>query len=256
MDLIKVDGEKLTTTSLLVAEKFGKRHKNVLQKIDALFVSQPEFSGLNFKPTSIRVNQPNGGFREERNYEMTEEGFAMIAMRFTGKSAEDWQIKFIEAFQKMRREIDRLRKQQFQLDRHEARENGKCIRATLGVAIKTLEKHADAIGGLKSDKHGNLKPENRNYYSTITKMVYKALFGDSTLKKVRDKLDSLNLTFLSICEEACADEIERLVALDMDYHEIYTECKKRVIATVEGLSASRLKSSSPVVKLVWENDQN
>lgn len=36
---------------------------------------------------------------------MTEEGFAMIAMRFTGKAAEDWQIKFITAFQTLRTQL-------------------------------------------------------------------------------------------------------------------------------------------------------
>lgn len=97
--LVEVHGKKIITSSLLVAAKFGKRHDNVLKKIDTLIASQPEFSHLNFK--AVEYIDQKGEAR--KSYELTEEGFAMIAMRFTGKAAEDWQIKFVSAFQKMRR---------------------------------------------------------------------------------------------------------------------------------------------------------
>ena len=86
-------------------------------------------------------------------------------------------------------------------------------------------------------------------------MIYKELFGDRNLKDVRDKLDTLKLQFLSICEESCADELEKMIELELEYHDIYQECRKRVIATVEGLSATRLTGDNTVVKLAWDKQK-
>ena len=47
--IIRQKGGSLFTTSIDVAEKFGKRHKNVLQAILALECSD-EFNRLNFQP--------------------------------------------------------------------------------------------------------------------------------------------------------------------------------------------------------------
>lgn len=99
--LVEVKEGKLATTSLLVAEKFEKEHKDVLKKIDMLIEGQPEFTQRNFAPSEYVDNSG----KANKMYIMTEEGFAMIAMRFTGKKAEEWQIKFITAFQTLRTQL-------------------------------------------------------------------------------------------------------------------------------------------------------
>lgn len=104
--LILVKNGSPLTTSLLVAERFGKQHKNVLRNIEALIKDEPEFSRLNFEPISYK----DASGRGQKHYEMTEEGFAMIAMSFTGKEARSWKIKFISAFQKMRKHLERVGK--------------------------------------------------------------------------------------------------------------------------------------------------
>lgn len=98
--LVQVKEGKATTTSLLVAEKFNKRHADVLRNIDKLSKLKPDFTERNFALSSY-VGNDNVSVPM---YHMTEEGFALIAMRFTGDAALDWQIKFIEAFQSMRDE--------------------------------------------------------------------------------------------------------------------------------------------------------
>jgi phage anti-repressor protein len=148
------------------------------------------------------------------------------------------------------KELTRIRERHLTVEWQEARANGKCVRNVLTDVVKAYERLADKQGGLKLDK-----PENRHYYSTITKMVYKELFGDGKLKNVRDKLDALKLQFLSICEESCAEELEKMIELELDYHDIYQECRKRVIVTVEGLSKSRLTGEDTVVKLAWDKTQ-
>lgn len=90
----------IKTTSLKVAEHFGKQHKNVLRSISMLECS-PEFTQLNFELTSSDVIQPNGGIRKEPSYEMTKDGFTFLAMGFTGKKAAQWKEAYINAFNDM-----------------------------------------------------------------------------------------------------------------------------------------------------------
>ena len=245
--LVDTNGQRVFTTSLVVAEHFGKLHHNVIKAIRRL--PQDDFSRVNFNARN---------YTDERGkvypmYEITRDGFSLLGMGFTGPEAYKFKTDFITAFALMEKELQRLRDMRNTVDWQEARANGKCIRTVLTSAIQTLERIADRQGGMKTDRNGEAKPESRHYYETVTKMIYKQLFGDGTLKDVRDKLDLIQVTFLSICESACADEIERLAALEVDYHAIYAEAKKRVIAAVEGLSASKLTTESKV-RLAWDRN--
>ncbi|WP_320008120.1 Rha family transcriptional regulator [Maridesulfovibrio sp.] len=87
-------------SSVMVAERFEKQHKDVLKAIRNLEIPD-EFSERNFAPTSIDVAQPNGGTRKERSFNMTRDGFSLLAMGFTGHKAMEWKIKFLEAFNAM-----------------------------------------------------------------------------------------------------------------------------------------------------------
>lgn len=187
----------------------------------------------------IESNEKRGVFAKD--YLITLDFGKHLAMMAKTKKAHDYRNYFISC----EKQLQKQKAHQFSIDWKESRVNGKFIRKTLTDAIKSLERLADKQGGEKS------KPENRHYYETATKMIYKELFGDRTLKNVRDQLDALQLQFLSICEGACADEIAKLTELDIDYHDIYQECRKRVVATVDGLSKSKLASNSNI-KLAWE----
>jgi len=56
LKLVEVHGEKLLASSLVLAEQFGKRHKNILQKINIGFNSGNkeivDFTRLNFQPST------------------------------------------------------------------------------------------------------------------------------------------------------------------------------------------------------------
>ncbi len=90
----------IKTTSLKVAEHFGKRHKNVLQAVKNLECS-PEFHQLNFQPMLIDVEIGQGAIRQDPAYEMTKDGFTFLAMGFTGKEAAKWKEAYINAFNAM-----------------------------------------------------------------------------------------------------------------------------------------------------------
>lgn len=103
-NLVTLNRDNLpVTTSLIVAEVFGKRHDNVMRDIRAL-AAEAATGGcpLSFEGASRRVPGPNGGEREEPFIIMNEEAFSLLVMGFTGREALEWKRKFIRAFQMMR----------------------------------------------------------------------------------------------------------------------------------------------------------
>ena len=78
---LKENGE-LVTTSLLVAERFRKKHPHVLRDIRNLDCSE-EFRASNFRLSSY----PSIQGKEFPMYEITKDGFALLAFGFTGKEA-------------------------------------------------------------------------------------------------------------------------------------------------------------------------
>lgn len=101
---------KPTTKSTLVANAFDRQHRHVLESIDSKVNSDDktiaEFSAVNFIETSYLSN--NGQFYRE--YEMTEEGFNFIALGFTGDKADNYKIKYITEFSKMKKWIQDIYK--------------------------------------------------------------------------------------------------------------------------------------------------
>lgn len=95
--LIKKDGGKLMVTSNDVADKFGKEHQTIYRKIEELIKNQPIFGASNFTVTTYTTSQN----KTHKCYSMTRDGFCMIAMSLTGREAEKWKIKYINAFNTM-----------------------------------------------------------------------------------------------------------------------------------------------------------
>lgn len=87
------------TTSLIVAEVFGKEHKHVLRDIDDLSCSE-QFRLSNFGLSFNIRELPNGGHKEERYYEITKDGFSFLVMGYTGETAGQFKEKFINEFNK------------------------------------------------------------------------------------------------------------------------------------------------------------
>ena len=91
---------KPVTTSRAVAEIFGKEHRNVLRDIDALLAAEPACL-LNFEQTPYV--EPSTG-RTYRMFEITRDGFTLLAMGFTGPQALKWKLAYIEAFNRLEAE--------------------------------------------------------------------------------------------------------------------------------------------------------
>ena len=104
--VIKSTKGNAVTTSLLVAEKFGKRHSDVMRAISETIKQMPENEcKRNFAPWQHDIVQPNGGNRIEPYYMMTRDGFSLLVMGFTGAKAMAFKLEFIEAFNEMERKL-------------------------------------------------------------------------------------------------------------------------------------------------------
>lgn len=84
------------TTSLIVAQVFGKEHKNVLRDIESLSCSE-SFRVLNFEQTPY-VHPQNG--QTYKMYTMTKDGFSFLVMGYTGEKAGEFKERFINEFNK------------------------------------------------------------------------------------------------------------------------------------------------------------
>ena len=86
-DLVfKGQNGQVLTNSLLVAEKFGKEHKHVLDAIRELIQGCAETSADPMFVETIYVNEQNR--QEYPMFVMNRDGFTLLAMGFTGKSSK------------------------------------------------------------------------------------------------------------------------------------------------------------------------
>ena len=102
--VFEFEGETPFISSRDVAAVFEKRHADVIRAIDAL--PRDEYRQRNFALTFYQITNPKGGKPIEKPmYKLTRDGFALLAMGFTGEKAHKWKIDFIEGFNAMEAEL-------------------------------------------------------------------------------------------------------------------------------------------------------
>lgn len=105
-ELISLQQGQPVTTSLKVAEVFGKQHKDVLRKIATLDCSK-DFNERNF----ALVTYQDGKGEARPAYEMTKDGFIFVVMGFTGAKAAATKEAYINAFNWMAEQLAAQRTQ-------------------------------------------------------------------------------------------------------------------------------------------------
>lgn len=91
----------LITDSLTIAETFQKNHKDILKSINNLECSE-EFRQRNFAPSSYKSIQN----KELPKYLITQDGFTMLVMGYTGSEAMKFKEMYINEFNRMRIELE------------------------------------------------------------------------------------------------------------------------------------------------------
>ncbi|WP_097680439.1 Rha family phage regulatory protein, partial [Escherichia coli] len=92
---VTIENGRAVTTSIAIAEFFGKQHHHVVQKIEALECSE-RFLTSNFSRVKFehRGNTYNA-------YQITKNGFVFLVMGFTGKKAAAFKEAYIAEFDRM-----------------------------------------------------------------------------------------------------------------------------------------------------------
>lgn len=86
-ELVSIQNNQVVTTSLKIAEVFGKTHYQVLRDIRNLECSTA-FQEYNFVFSFYIRKLPNNATKKEPMYYLTRDGFTFLAMGFTGKKFE------------------------------------------------------------------------------------------------------------------------------------------------------------------------
>lgn len=97
------DNGEAATNSLLVANKFGKEHKHVLDAIREILKGCAENSADPMFAETAYVNEQNG--QQYPMFIMNRDGFTLLAMGFTGKKAMKFKLDYIAAFNAMEKAL-------------------------------------------------------------------------------------------------------------------------------------------------------
>lgn len=149
-----IHGE-IKTTSLKIAEHFNKRHGDVLHAIDDILTQVTDsFKESNFTPLEYEQKNSLGKMVKYRYFEMTKDGFTLIALSFTGKKAVKWKVAYINAFNAMAEQLHqhRLANQSNQLPEPPTISN-----AQQGILLNLINDKSRATGKLNSYYLSRLK---------------------------------------------------------------------------------------------------
>ena len=112
-ELINVINDEVVTTSLRIAEVFGKRHTHVLDKIQHILKDSTEKSAQCYKQSYYK----DASGKTNIMYYINRKGFVFLAMGFTGRKADEWKWKYIDAFDEMENYIN-FRKADIQIQKN------------------------------------------------------------------------------------------------------------------------------------------
>lgn len=206
-DLVISVNNKAVCTSLQVAEKFGKRHDVVLRNIEDIISGiNSETAKLWFHKTTYKAS---GNNKRYPMYEMTRDGFSMVAMGFTGKKAFEWKVKYINAFNTMENMLLEKQTQEWIEQRHQS----KLTRKAETAVLKQLVEYAKDQGSSHSDM----------LYVTYSKLANR-MCGISD----RDNASLQQLNELSFIENIILNQVLVGMQHDQHYKEIYVACKRQI----------------------------
>jgi len=96
--ILKEENGKVLASSREVAEKFGKRHSDVIRSIKNLIENDSTQNCVQCFRQSIYKDETG---KSNKMYMMNRDGFTFLVMGFTGKNANEWKWKYINAFNEM-----------------------------------------------------------------------------------------------------------------------------------------------------------
>ena len=108
LELVKNIEGTLVVSSRQVAEDFDKRHADVIKAIEDKMKVNEILRSPKYFIESTYTDKSN---RKSKEYLLTRDGFSFLVMGFTGSKADEWKLKYIEAFNKMEQALREQEKQ-------------------------------------------------------------------------------------------------------------------------------------------------
>lgn len=212
-ELVYLKNNEAVCSSLQVAEKFGKRHADVIRSIENLVRDDSTQNCVQcFKCSSYKDSTG----KSNKMYVMNRDGFTFLVMGFTGKKANEWKWKYIKAFNQM----ENIIKEKESKEWIDSRREGKLTRNAETDTIKKLVEYAKDQG---------------SQHSEMLYMIYSKLANKMAGVSNRDKATTRQLNNLSLMEHIILCEIDSGLTAGKHYKEIYQDCKTR-LETVKDLA--------------------
>ena len=109
-DLVfKGQNDQVLTNSLLVAEKFGKRHADVIRSIDNILNTEDELLNAKMRLAFVSTTYEDSTGKSNPAYIMNQKGFSILVMGWNGIKALKFKNEFYDAFEAMARSLKEIK---------------------------------------------------------------------------------------------------------------------------------------------------
>lgn len=185
-NLVSIQNNQVVTTSLQIADAFGKLHNEVLKSIRALECSEL-FRAGNF--TLSCYTRKNGNVTKSYPmYYLTRDGFTFLAMGFTGKIAARFKEAYINAFNEMERKLAGITVREDETI-NIIRELCDDVNSRIKGHEKMLKKEygvqqAGDMSGLSLLRRGTIKEQLTNIFAVLNNNIMSGQFAWAKLEKV------------------------------------------------------------------------
>lgn len=214
--LVTIENNQAITTSRKVAEVFDKEHKHVIRDIENLIkqtASVRQSPNLGSAKMFIKTSyQAEKGGRSYPMYLLNRDGFSLLVMSFTGKKALEFKLKFIDAFNRMEKQLAALTPEEIQRQ--------KIRRAGIDFGRKPCMEQIHKFN-LRDFEDGDKNPRGKARYGRYTKRTQIDHAGIP--KGGRDSASGAELAAQFAGERASASIFARGLAKDAPYNPTETE---------------------------------
>lgn len=232
VDLVKTDGKKAFTNTLLIADGVGTEHRAVMQ----LLKTHSKTKTL----STFEMLKVSRGGRPVEYAELNERQatFLVTLMKNSDKVVEFKELLTNE-FITMRSRLAELASRQRDKDWLNTRKDGKVVYMQKTDVIKKFVEYATTQGS------GSAK----RYYTALAKMENSALFFfEQKYKNMREVLTIKQLMQVATADDVIEKALEEGMKEKLDYHDIYKLAKSRIVAF------AGIIGQSPVLGLSHKKD--
>lgn len=200
--------EHAVVSSRIVAEKFGKRHNDVVAAIETKLanLTTEKFVVKDYFIKSYFEHRGN----TYKEYLLTRDGFSFIVMGFTGAEADRWKLKYIDAFNRMEAFINERLSSEWLI----TRKQGKLVRRCETDVLANLVEYAEAQGSR------NMRKQVYNIYSKLINQLVGIEAGQ------RDKVPFKTISTIMFLEDMILHTVDEEMQKGTHYKEIYRICRE------------------------------